>query len=518
MDNQLLYSKDYGASWGKLKLLHTKDISVSHIYMTNSKNGVAASHNNDIILTEDNFKSCTSIPSPRDQGLTSSPRIEKILIYKDYTILKNFDHTYYTHKERVSWKRMENPDYLDFGVDKETNELYLVSTDWQVYKSSDNLKKFEKVNGRLPTKPADIKTTNGTIYVLDEFFYLYGIKDKTDRRFPLTSAHKIRNFSSIDIHTNNWIATSKKAIYESVDWGASWKRISGDYFTQNSIRDNKRNAIAANPQIDGQEYSKIIGTDSNLFLIFARQQAGKLQQTPSNCIIFTKSGFKEIKTFEGLYVSEIYERPSYYLASAHNDLDSYVFTSIDLVNWKQLLKWENCLITSVFINGSNNAYVLNSSGELKYIEQLMETFPHVTNLLTSADSAKIYPNDCFSDAFYFISKQEGYAYSSGASSHSGKGFKTNDGGKIWTVTNSSFPQYNQYYELDDLYYYSDDSHLYIRNSKSEINSIAVRDYVKDKVQIEGFSVNRNHNIFVKLIFQDNYRKNEFLLYSKIENK
>lgn len=516
-DNQLLYSSDYGANWKKTRFSKTKDISVYNIYMISSKIGVASSYDNDIILTNDNFNSCTTIPSPKDQGLTESPRIEKIMIYNDYIILKNFEHTYYTNKNNIRWKQMRSPDCMDFGIDMEANELYFISTDWRIYQSSIDLKKLKEIHAQLPTKPVDIKITNETIYILDEFFYLYRIKDETDRRYPLTLSHKIRNFTGINVSTDNCVAVSKNAIYKSKDHGLSWKRIGGDYFAQYSLPNNERNAIAANPEIDGLEYSKIFRADSNRFLILA-QGAHQLQQTPSNCIIFNNSEFKEIKTFEGLYVSEIYERSHYYLASAHTDSDSYVYISNDLIEWQQLLKWEQCRINNIFINESENVYILNTRGEIKYIEHPTEKPISVTNLFVVSNSSKVCPGGYYSNAFYFINKNEGYSYSSGLSSHSSKGFKTMDGGRSWTVINPDSQKYNQYYKLDNTTYYSDDEHIYFKNDKSEKALLSIRDHYQGDVRIDRFSIDRNHNITVRLWNSNNWRRSEFIVFNKAENK
>lgn len=516
-DNQLLYSSDYGASWEKTRLSDTKNISVYNIYMLSSKIGVASSYDNDIILTNDNFNSCTTVPSPKDQGLTESPSIEKIMLFNDYIILKNFDNTFFTNKNNIRWELMRSHDCLDFGIDREANELYFISSDWRIYHSSPDLKKLKEIHTQLPTKPVDIQIINGTIYILDEFFYLYKIKDETVRRHPLTRAHKIRNFTGINISTEKWVAVSNNAIYESKDHGISWKRIGGDYFAQYSLPNNERNAIAANPEIDGLEYTKIIPIDSNRYFLLAQAEAPKLQQTPSNCIIFDHSEFKEIKTFKGLYVTQIYERSQYYLASAHNDSDSYVYISKDLIEWQQLLKWERCRINNMFINESENVYILNSKGEIKFIEYPTEKPISVKNLLEVSNLSKVYPGDYYSNAFYFINKNEGYSFTSGLSSHSSNGFKTMDGGKSWTVLNPYSLKYNQYYKIDNAIYYSDDDNIYFKNDKLEKKLLSIRDHYEGDVWIDRFSIDRNHNISVRLWNSNNWRRSEFIVFNKAEN-
>ncbi|MES2513265.1 MAG: hypothetical protein V4580_03945 [Bacteroidota bacterium] len=231
MHKRLYYSENFGSNWRTIDLPYTSSDRVYSIFMTNSMQGIIGSDANEIIQTNDNWKTAHTVATPfdqknkkKDKNIYSDDRISQILIWNNYIVANQAGHIYFTDKENIDWKEFP-VDIIEFELDIELKKLYAVTADFKII-SFTTPDKFEVVNdGLLKKHPMDMQVSNGSLYLIDSSLKIYKITAKGyQQAIPYTTDHKIAVPDIIKkANTITWGASGAQ-IYLSKNDGKEWYR------------------------------------------------------------------------------------------------------------------------------------------------------------------------------------------------------------------------------------------------------------------------------------------------------
>lgn len=227
---ELYYSDNYGEMWKTIKLPYGFSESTSSLDMINSLEGIAGSENNEILITKDNWKTITKIPTPLDQKryrkTKKSGYIGNILIFGKYYIINQDEHLYFTDKNEINWKEFPIK-IVDFEMDRRTNKLFAITKDLQVI-SLLTPENFNYISGgkTLLSIPWSVQAVDSSLFAIDNSNNIYKINSSEFTRIiPYTIDHKIP--ASLDIKKFKkltWGISSNNQIYLSENNGKDWFR------------------------------------------------------------------------------------------------------------------------------------------------------------------------------------------------------------------------------------------------------------------------------------------------------
>lgn len=221
---KLHYSTDFGKTWSNLSSPYNSSTRVHCIFMTTNKIGISASLDNYIFSTSSNWESTKSIPTPLDQELCDPHfpnRLDKIVIWKDFMVVKQNGKVFYSHKESISWKAFELP-IIDFELDRSTGRLFGITKELRVVVLSSPTIYYLLNKPQLDDWPKDLQIVNHSLYLLT----------RNDKIYKIDSD----NFSHIMLYTfDKPIERPHKLMHsENLSWGATYNHL---YLSHNKGRD-----------------------------------------------------------------------------------------------------------------------------------------------------------------------------------------------------------------------------------------------------------------------------------------
>ncbi len=196
---ELYFSNDFGITWKTKKLRYKLSDRTYGIFMSDAQNGVASSDANEILITKNNWKTTKRIKTPFDQLKFKvsdrhhywDTRISKIIIWKNYIVVNQNGHFYYSDKDLIEWKKFPVK-IVDFELDIESQLLYVISDSLKIYTFSDPLHSQLLKQEKLSSFPIDIKVSNGSLFIITNNLNVYKIsKDEMKRSMLYTSDHAI---------------------------------------------------------------------------------------------------------------------------------------------------------------------------------------------------------------------------------------------------------------------------------------------------------------------------------------
>lgn len=204
-NKELYFSNDFGMTWKTKKLPYKYSDRTYGIFMSDPLNGIASSDNNEILITDNNWKSAKKIITPLDQkkckedvplGHVDS-RISKIVIWKNYIVVNQSSQIFYTEKNLIDWKVFPVK-IVDFELDVESQLLYVVSDSLNVFSFSDP-EHFQLIKDeKLLDYPLNMKVSNGSLYIITYDKHIYKINKKEMKSTLLfTTDHSIPDPSFI---------------------------------------------------------------------------------------------------------------------------------------------------------------------------------------------------------------------------------------------------------------------------------------------------------------------------------
>lgn len=195
---ELYYSNDFGKSWTTKKLPYKSCDRTYSICMSNSINGVAGS-DNEIITTDDNWKTASHLETPLDQKKYQTDefedhvrkRISKILIWNNHIVVKQNGHIFYSHKDNVDWKSFPIR-IIDFEVDNDSRNLFAITDSLKVISFSTPIHFQSLTNEKLINHPIDIKVYDGSLFIISRSYHVYKVnEDGLTKSIPYTTDKKI---------------------------------------------------------------------------------------------------------------------------------------------------------------------------------------------------------------------------------------------------------------------------------------------------------------------------------------
>ena len=170
-DKTILYSNDFGLHFKTLKIPHLRSDRIYAIHMTDSLSGIIGSDDNEILITNNNWKTAKNIPAPFTQKKMSKPkhgfvdlRVDKVLVWGDYLLARQQNRVFYTHKDKIEWQSFPVR-LLDFALDEDHNLLMGYDDSLRLLVFSSPTQYQLLTEERIPTYPVDIKMVNGTMYM-----------------------------------------------------------------------------------------------------------------------------------------------------------------------------------------------------------------------------------------------------------------------------------------------------------------------------------------------------------------
>lgn len=233
---ELYYSNNFGQNWTTFKLPYKSSDRTYSIQMSNSKIGIASSDHNEIITTEDNWKTVAHLKTPLDQKKYQpdkasgyvDDRISKILKWNNYIVVNQKGHIYYSESNNIEWKSFPIA-IVDFEKDIDSEELFAITDSLMIISFSTPTEFQILTDKRLSCFPIDIKVVNHSLYLLCYEYDVYKMNESgLIHVIPYTTDKKI----------------SEPAIvkrYKDLTWGFNGNQI---YLAENSQHDwYRENAI-----------------------------------------------------------------------------------------------------------------------------------------------------------------------------------------------------------------------------------------------------------------------------------
>ncbi|MCX6316893.1 MAG: hypothetical protein NTW29_06365 [Bacteroidetes bacterium] len=213
---KIYYSTDFGQLWKEIRSPFNRKIQVNSIFMRTATNGIAAAVENDLFTTADNWQTWEKIPTPLDQEKFTSEyshresRILKIFIWKDFYIINQEGHFFYTNTTSTDWKPF-GQQIVDVEPDPDGSALFAVTRSGKVLRFQ-TPEQYEWLNTvSLPNRLTDMKVMNHALYILTNENELLKVKrGEFKRTIPYTVEHPIETPRVIKAATHfQWGATGR---------------------------------------------------------------------------------------------------------------------------------------------------------------------------------------------------------------------------------------------------------------------------------------------------------------------
>lgn len=176
-EKTIYYSDDFGLHFKQLLLNEIKESFnadwILVISMRDARHGVIGTKSNELLLTDDNWQTARKIPTPLDQELVTATddryhddRIQKVLLWNDFILVKQLGETFYTSRESITWQPLPHK-VFDFALDPNSNRLMAVGDNRHAYVFTTPTQGSRLSEDSLPKYyPIDIKAVDGRAYML----------------------------------------------------------------------------------------------------------------------------------------------------------------------------------------------------------------------------------------------------------------------------------------------------------------------------------------------------------------
>ncbi len=228
--NEVYYSSDYGQQWTTLKMPYKSSDRTYGIWMSDQQHGIAGSDENEILITTDNWKTVKYVPTPFDQKkyvqseAHEDSRIAKIQQWKNYYVVEQAGHIFYTDTLSIDWKPFPLK-FINFETDAQSGKLYVVADSLCVYTfiTPDNYLTLNKEP--KAAYPIDLKVVAQSLYILTGNYNVYKVSEKGIVKSDLcTKDRKIAKPTLIRQHGRLHWGAGGRHLYLSDDDGKTWYR------------------------------------------------------------------------------------------------------------------------------------------------------------------------------------------------------------------------------------------------------------------------------------------------------
>jgi hypothetical protein len=194
---EIFYSTDFGHHWELLNSPYNSSTRMHYIFMKNNLSGISGSLENNIFLTDDNWKTSKKIDTPFDQKKYSNEsghsdnRIEKVILWNNRIVVNQRNKIYYTVEQEIDWKPFPIK-IIDFELDTISNKLLAVTADLRVVCFSTPNEYHYLSEKKLSSFPIDIKVVNSSLFILTNDYEVFKVSSKgIQSLLPFTTDHPI---------------------------------------------------------------------------------------------------------------------------------------------------------------------------------------------------------------------------------------------------------------------------------------------------------------------------------------
>jgi hypothetical protein len=232
LSKELYYSNNFGESWTTIKLPYKSSDRTYGINMSNSKSGIASSDHNEIITTEDNWKTVAHLKTPLDQKKYQpdessgyiDDRISKILKWHNYIVVNQNGHIFYSDANNIEWKSFPIA-IVDFEIDIDSKKLFAVTDSLKIISFSTPTEFQPLTDKRLSGFPIDIKVVNHSLYLVSNGYEVYKANESgLTHSIPYTADKKISEPSIVKQFSKLTWGISGNQIYLAEDSQQDWYR------------------------------------------------------------------------------------------------------------------------------------------------------------------------------------------------------------------------------------------------------------------------------------------------------
>ncbi|MFA7327047.1 MAG: hypothetical protein WC121_10315 [Candidatus Kapaibacterium sp.] len=183
-DKELYYSSDYGATW-ETKIIPFKDSEwILGIHMLDNKIGYISSEKNEVLYSEDNWRSVSYLPSPRKQDniklreLRSGEKPnDKIYKWKNFILINQRNNIFYSDLNNIDWKVFPI-NIIDFELDKNNDKFYAITDSLKVIEFESPIEYKYLSESKLKNYPIDLKVVNSSVFIIDYSYNIYKVNEK----------------------------------------------------------------------------------------------------------------------------------------------------------------------------------------------------------------------------------------------------------------------------------------------------------------------------------------------------
>lgn len=232
LQKELYYSNNFGQSWTTFKLPYKSSDRTYGINMSNSKSGIASSDHNEIITTEDNWKTVSNIKTPLDQKKYQpdesrgyvDDRISKILKWNNHIVVNQNGHIFYSDANNIEWKSFPI-EIIDFEIDIDSKKLFAVTDNLKIISFTTPTEFKPLTDNRLSGFPIDIKVVNHSLYIVSNGYEVYKVNENgITHAVPYTIDKKISEPSIIKQFSKLTWGISGNQIYLAEGSQQDWYR------------------------------------------------------------------------------------------------------------------------------------------------------------------------------------------------------------------------------------------------------------------------------------------------------
>jgi hypothetical protein len=179
----IYYSDDFGQHFIPLKISEMKADRIYAMWMQDARHGVIGTSSNEVLLTDDNWRTARKIPTPLDQGKVAirdewfdNDCPDKVMFWNGYILLKQLGKTFFTREDTVDWQLLPNKVY-DFAIDERSGRLWAVGHNRHLFVfdspslfrlfSEDSLPEFYPINLKVVEGKAYMVMSDNTVYLAD---------------------------------------------------------------------------------------------------------------------------------------------------------------------------------------------------------------------------------------------------------------------------------------------------------------------------------------------------------------
>lgn len=183
LNKKIFHTNDYGVSLKGIEIPLKKSDRIYEICMQTDLHGVLGSDANEILITYNNWKTSKNISTPSDQkkfsnsSLNETYRINRLALWKNYIVVTQNDHTFYTDTAHIDWRKFPIAIY-DYVTNSTNQELYAVTKELKAVRYTTPSQYTYLSEEKIDASPITITIADNSMFIMDRWHNVYKINSR----------------------------------------------------------------------------------------------------------------------------------------------------------------------------------------------------------------------------------------------------------------------------------------------------------------------------------------------------